>query len=155
MAKQKTAFVCNDCGADHSKWQGQCSACGAWNTLTEIRLSSASSGSGGGGGARNARFEGYAGGASQDKVISLAEVNLAELPRFGTGTGELDRVLGGGLVPGSAILIGGHPGAARVRCCCRSCVIWQSRCLRSISPVKNRCSRWRCVLIGWGLRRIS
>lgn len=112
MAKAKTAFVCNDCGADHSKWQGQCSACGAWNTLTEIRLSSASSG-GGGGGARNARFDGYAGGTSQDKVISLAEVNLAELPRFGTGTGELDRVLGGGLVPGSAILIGGHPGAGK------------------------------------------
>ncbi|MCV6589575.1 MAG: DNA repair protein RadA [Marinobacterium sp.] len=111
MAKAKTAFVCNDCGADHSKWQGQCSACGAWNTLTEIRLSSATSGSGGG--ARNARFDGYAGGASQEKVISLADVDLAEVPRFGTGTSELDRVLGGGLVPGSAILIGGHPGAGK------------------------------------------
>ncbi|MBY4675558.1 DNA repair protein RadA [Marinobacterium arenosum] len=109
MAKQKTAFVCNDCGADHSKWQGQCSACGAWNTLTEVRLGSSS----GGGGARNARFEGYAGGAAQNQVVSLAEVNLEEVPRFSTGSGELDRVLGGGLVPGSAILIGGHPGAGK------------------------------------------
>lgn len=113
MAKQKTAFVCNDCGADHAKWQGQCSACGAWNTLTEIRLSSAPASASSSSAARNVRFDGYAGGASQDAVISLAEVNLAEVPRFGTGTGELDRVLGGGLVPGSAILIGGHPGAGK------------------------------------------
>lgn len=109
MAKQKTAFVCNDCGADHRKWQGQCSACGAWNTLTEVRLASASSENG----SRGARFEGYAGGNSTDAVISLAEVNLEELPRFSTGSSELDRVLGGGLVPGSAILIGGHPGAGK------------------------------------------
>lgn len=107
MAKQKTAFVCNDCGADHRKWQGQCSECGAWNTLTEIKLAPAETGS------RSARFEGYAGGAPNDSVVSLSEVNLEELPRFTTGSGELDRVLGGGLVPGSAILIGGHPGAGK------------------------------------------
>lgn len=108
MAKVKTAYVCNDCGADYTKWQGQCSACNAWNTLTEVRLGSSKSG-----GARNARFEGYTGAASQSQVQDLSEVNLADMPRFASGSGELDRVLGGGLVPGSAILIGGHPGAGK------------------------------------------
>ncbi len=110
MARQKTAYVCNDCGADYSKWQGQCTACNAWNTLTEVRLASANSGSA----ARNVRFDGYAGGAGdQKRVVNLSEVNLEEMPRFSTASGELDRVLGGGLVPGSAILIGGHPGAGK------------------------------------------
>lgn len=109
MARQKTAYVCNDCGADYSKWQGQCTACNAWNTLTEVRLGSASSGSA----SRNVRFDGYAGAAGQKKVVSLSEVNLDEMPRFTSASVELDRVLGGGLVPGSAILIGGHPGAGK------------------------------------------
>lgn len=108
MAKAKSAYVCNDCGADYSKWQGQCSACHAWNTLTEVRLSSAKPSA-----ARGARFEGYAGAGSLAKVQDLSEVNLADMPRFASGSGELDRVLGGGLVPGSAILIGGHPGAGK------------------------------------------
>ena len=110
MAKTKQAYVCNDCGADYTKWQGQCSACKAWNTLTEVRLGSAPAG-----GAQAAlRRSGYAGdAASKGKVVSLSEVALAEMPRMGTGIGELDRVLGGGLVPGSAVLIGGHPGAGK------------------------------------------
>jgi len=108
MAKTKTAFVCNDCGADYRKWQGQCSACGAWNTITEVRLGTEA------GGVRSSRFAGYAGGAGQQKrVVSLGEVALEEMPRFSSGSSELDRVLGGGLVPGSAVLIGGHPGAGK------------------------------------------
>ncbi|SEG81541.1 MULTISPECIES: DNA repair protein RadA [Marinobacterium] len=112
MAKAKTAYVCNDCGADYSKWQGQCTACKAWNTITEVRISQAPAG-GAQAGVRNARFEGYAGGAGKDRVVSLADVNLEEMPRIPTSVGELDRVLGGGLVPGSAVLIGGHPGAGK------------------------------------------
>ncbi|WP_428035132.1 DNA repair protein RadA [Amphritea sp.] len=108
MAKAKSAYVCNDCGADYTKWQGQCSACHAWNTLTEVRLSSAKPSS-----SRGARFEGYAGAGGMAKVQDLSEVNLADMPRFASGSGEMDRVLGGGLVPGSAILIGGHPGAGK------------------------------------------
>ena len=108
MAKAKSAYVCNDCGADYSKWQGQCSACNAWNTLTEVRLSSAKAT-----GARGARFEGYTGSTNATQVQDLSEVNLADMPRFASGSGEMDRVLGGGLVPGSAILIGGHPGAGK------------------------------------------
>ncbi|MFL0796161.1 MAG: DNA repair protein RadA [Cellvibrionaceae bacterium] len=108
MAKAKTAYVCNDCGADYRKWQGQCSECGAWNTLTEVRLGAAS------GGRRETRFEGYAGGVgAQGKVQTLNEIDLADIPRLGSGSGELDRVLGGGLVAGSVVLIGGHPGAGK------------------------------------------
>jgi DNA repair protein RadA/Sms len=110
MARQKTAYVCNDCGADYTKWQGQCAACNAWNTLTEVRLASAKTSTNE---ARNVRFDGYAGGANQQAVVSLSEVALGEMPRFSSGAGELDRVLGGGLVPGSAVLMGGHPGAGK------------------------------------------
>ncbi len=106
MAKAKTAYVCNECGADYSKWQGQCSACQAWNTLSEVRLGAVSSA------AAKPRYDGYAGQTSQ-RVMKLSDVDLADMPRIGTGTEELNRVLGGGLVPGSAILIGGHPGAGK------------------------------------------
>ena len=106
MAKIKTAFVCTDCGSEYGKWQGQCTDCGAWNTLSEIRLGSAS------GGARGARFEGYS-GSTESKVQKLNDIDLTSVPRIGTGVSEFDRVLGGGLVPGSAILIGGHPGAGK------------------------------------------
>ncbi|USD38479.1 DNA repair protein RadA [Ferrimonas sp. SCSIO 43195] len=106
MAKAKSAYVCNDCGSDHPRWQGQCNACGAWNTLTEVRLGATSKG-------RSDRFSGYAGDAASAGVQLLNEINLEELPRFGSGFSELDRVLGGGIVPGSAILIGGSPGAGK------------------------------------------
>ncbi|WP_028113895.1 DNA repair protein RadA [Ferrimonas kyonanensis] len=106
MAKAKSAYVCNDCGSDHPRWQGQCNACGAWNTLTEVRLGATSKG-------RSDRFSGYAGDAASAGVQLLNEINLEELPRFSSGFSELDRVLGGGIVPGSAILIGGSPGAGK------------------------------------------
>jgi len=103
MAKAKTAYVCNDCGSDYSKWQGQCADCGQWNTLQEIKLSSTK--------ASKTTPVGYAGTVSEIK--SLSAIDLAEQPRFSSGIGEFDRVLGGGLVPGSAILVGGHPGAGK------------------------------------------
>ncbi|HDT0719781.1 TPA: DNA repair protein RadA [Proteus mirabilis] len=108
MAKAaKRAFVCNECGADYPRWQGQCSACHAWNTITEVRLAAASS-------ARNDRFSGFAGDAKGiSRVQKLSEISLEALPRFSTGFKEFDRVLGGGVVPGSAILIGGNPGAGK------------------------------------------
>jgi DNA repair protein RadA/Sms len=105
MVKRKTAYVCNDCGSDYGKWQGQCSDCGAWNTLTEITLASSNA-------SRDSR-RGYAGAKQTGKVQTLSEINRDKLPRFSSGAGEFDRVLGGGLVPGSAILIGGHPGAGK------------------------------------------
>ncbi len=105
MAKRKTAYVCNDCGADYSKWQGQCDNCGAWNTLAEFVVSTKRQAG------QQPRFDGYAG--ERSKVHSLNEVALEQSPRIASGTKELDRVLGGGFVEGSTILIGGHPGAGK------------------------------------------
>ncbi|MEL0613832.1 DNA repair protein RadA [Marinomonas arenicola] len=110
MAKAKTAFVCNECGSDYAKWQGQCQACGAWNSLSEIRLTSSKTS------ARVAanqdpRYQGYAGAVTG--IQDLSDVDLGDVPRFSSGTKEFDRVLGGGLVPGGVVLIGGHPGAGK------------------------------------------
>ena len=112
MAKSKTAFVCNDCGSDYAKWQGQCNDCGAWNTLAEIRLGpAAGSGRVGAGSAAKPAGVGFAGAIAQAAI--LEEIDLQALPRFSSGAEEFDRVLGGGLVPGSSILIGGNPGAGK------------------------------------------
>lgn len=109
MAKApKRAFVCNECGADYPRWQGQCSACHARNTITEVRLAASPTV------ARNERLSGYAGSAGVAKVQKLSDISLEELPRFSTGFKEFDRVLGGGVVPGSAILIGGNPGCGEI-----------------------------------------
>lgn len=105
--KVKRAYVCNDCGADFPRWQGQCSACGAWNTISEVRLA-ATPKSG-----LSERHSGYAGAVGDNKVQTLSEIDLQEVPRFTSGFAELDRVLGGGIVPGAAILIGGSPGAGK------------------------------------------
>ncbi len=103
MSKTKSAFVCGQCGADYRKWQGQCTECGAWNSLSEVRLSAA----------RPASATGGYAGETPGKVQVLADISLQELPRFSSSMGEFDRVLGGGFVPGSAVLIGGHPGAGK------------------------------------------
>jgi len=98
--KARTAYVCSDCGSEHPKWQGQCGECGAWNTLTRISI-----------GPVPEATRGYAGAESEIKKLS--EVTTEEVARISTGLGELDRVLGGGLVPGSMIMIGGDPGAGK------------------------------------------
>lgn len=103
MVKRKSAYACNDCGADYTKWQGQCASCGAWNSLSEVRLASSAS--------RAPTHQGYAGALSD--VQTLNDIDLQNVPRFSSGMEEFDRVLGGGLVPGSAVLIGGNPGAGK------------------------------------------
>jgi DNA repair protein RadA/Sms len=107
MAKAKVAFVCTDCGTEHSQWQGQCVSCKEWNTLSQINLGSSSSP------VTKADFrkQGYSG--EKSNVQNLSDIDLDSLPRFTSTIGELDRVLGGGLVPGSAVLIGGNPGAGK------------------------------------------
>ncbi|TNF36609.1 MAG: DNA repair protein RadA, partial [Gammaproteobacteria bacterium] len=101
MAKAKLQYQCTACGALHSKWSGQCSDCGEWNSLTEsIAVKTPS----------HPRFSGYAG---QSNIQNMADIELMEEPRTATGIGELDRVLGGGLVHGSVILIGGDPGIGK------------------------------------------
>ena len=104
MAKAKTAYVCNECGDDFSKWQGQCGSCLAWNSLSEVRFASTKP--------SPATRSGYS-GSNDSAIKTLAEINLEDIPRITTGTKEFDRVLGGGLVTGSVVLIGGNPGAGK------------------------------------------
>ncbi len=106
MAKAKTAYVCSDCGAEFSKWQGQCTQCQAWSTLSEVRLTAKAS--------KSAERSGFAGSASSTAVVTaLASISEAEEVRTQIGIGELDRVLGGGLVRGSVVLVGGDPGIGK------------------------------------------
>jgi DNA repair protein RadA/Sms len=101
----KTVYVCTDCGARAPKWAGQCADCGAWNTLQEAVDAPAASPDG--------RRGGYTGEAVASRIQCLADVEVRANERLGTGLGELDRVLGGGLVPGSVVLIGGDPGIGK------------------------------------------
>ncbi|MBI2994990.1 MAG: DNA repair protein RadA [Gammaproteobacteria bacterium] len=103
MAKPKTRFQCNECGAVAPKWTGQCTDCGAWNSLVETTVPSATS--------VRARFRAVA--ASDSTVTSLSDAKIDALPRVRSGSGELDRAVGGGLVPGSIVLIGGDPGIGK------------------------------------------
>ncbi len=100
MAKSKTVFTCTECAQQSPKWSGQCPGCGAWNTMVETVAESA---------AQN-RFQSLAKGSP---VRSLHEIESADVPRFSTGIGEFDRVLGGGLVSGGVVLIGGDPGIGK------------------------------------------
>ncbi|WP_020394250.1 DNA repair protein RadA [Thiolinea disciformis] len=105
MAKKKLQYYCTSCGSVHSKWNGQCADCGAWNTLEESLATPASAT------ASNPRFTGYSGEAVS--IRSLSDISIQEDPRTPTNVQELDRVLGGGLVAGSVILIGGDPGIGK------------------------------------------
>jgi DNA repair protein RadA/Sms len=108
MAKPKTAYVCSDCGASFNKWQGQCGDCGAWNTLSEIVLEAAGAKPGA---SRHGSWAGAAADAA--KVTALKDVGEQAESRVSTTIGELDRVLGGGLVEGSVVLVGGDPGIGK------------------------------------------
>lgn len=108
--KPKTAYVCSDCGFEYAKWQGQCNACHEWNTLTRITVSGGAQGAASGSGGSGGRG-GFAGALAP--VQRLDEVEAESVTRLETGFAELDRVLGGGLVPGSAVLLSGNPGAGK------------------------------------------
>ena len=103
--KSTVAFVCTECGAEHSKWQGQCSTCGAWNTLQEFKPSS--------GAARNSNKLRTSYTGAEGAVVTLGEVKDLEGIRLATTFSEFNRVLGGGLVQGSVILLAGDPGAGK------------------------------------------
>lgn len=103
MAKTKTVYVCNNCGNDSPKWLGKCPVCGEWNTYVEEIVSKDSSSRG-----NSNLFE-----ISKAKPLLLKEVETGEEPRIDLHDGELNRVLGGGLVPGSLVLIGGEPGIGK------------------------------------------
>lgn len=102
MSKERKQFVCRDCGAIATKWAGQCLDCKSWNSIEEMVVEKAPT-----------RLSGYSGSAGTDGVQILANVEKEEMARFPSGLNELDRVLGGGLVLGSVVLIGGDPGIGK------------------------------------------
>src|SRR3954465_11392076 len=103
MARAQTVFTCSTCGATAAKWHGQCPSCGDWNTLVEEAAPARTAGGRAGGGAE----------ASPAKAPPLRDVKAEATVRLKTGIGELDRVLGGGIVPGSVVLLGGSPGIGK------------------------------------------
>lgn len=100
MAKVKTAFYCQNCGARHSQWHGQCKNCGAWNTLVEEIEE------------KKPTSKNYS-GSKKNHIVNIIEVNAQEEPRLETPSEELNRVLGGGIVLGSVTLMGGEPGIGK------------------------------------------
>lgn len=109
MAKDKTMYVCDNCGQESAKWIGKCPSCGQWNTFKEIRVSPTLNPSRKGGG--SIPLGGEARRASSP--IPLSKINAAEEPRIDMLDDELNRALGGGLVPGSLVLLGGEPGIGK------------------------------------------
>jgi DNA repair protein RadA/Sms len=107
MARAQSVHICSQCGLSSAQWHGQCPGCSAWNTLVEER-----SAGGGGDRRRNGVSPARAGGTGAP-LLALSQVAAARLERLQTGIGELDRVLGGGLVPGSLVLLGGSPGIGK------------------------------------------
>src|ERR671917_353093 len=106
MPRPTTVHVCSSCGHSTPRWSGRCPGCGEWNTLVEeaVRAAPAGRGRSGGGGAK---------AAAAARPVPLSAVDTRPVPRLGTGIGEFDRVLGGGIVPGSLVLLGGSPGIGK------------------------------------------
>ena len=114
MAKDKIAYVCSNCGQESQKWIGKCPSCGQWNTFKEIKVSSCSpSKLGGARGGINKGISVQSSALQTGKVLRLHEINSQDDPRIDMNDAELNRVLGGGLVPGSIVLLGGEPGIGK------------------------------------------
>ena len=102
MSKLKTAFFCQNCGAKYPKWLGQCSACKEWNSLVEEVVQNPKTVS-----------IGLTKSQSSSKPIKINDIDTSNNPRIDLKDSELNRVLGGGIVPGSLVLIGGEPGIGK------------------------------------------
>ena len=102
MAKARTVFVCSECGNETAKWFGQCPACKSWNTLVEQEAV-----------VEQPKYVRGSHAPSDSRAVPLGEIELADELRISTGTQELDRVLGGGVVSGSMVLVGGEPGIGK------------------------------------------
>src|SRR5204862_6469207 len=106
MSKVKTAFFCQNCGYETVKWLGQCPSCGKWNTFVEELIQKEST-------TNNNGWKDYADNRRTNKTVSLGEVKSSEEKRLLTSDAELNRVLGGGIIPGSIVLIAGEPGIGK------------------------------------------
>lgn len=146
MAKEKTLFFCKECGYELSKWQGQCPGCHAWNTLVEAPA--AGRNRSGSGAARGGRM-GAAGGAGMNKPAAINEIETQQESRQATGMKEFDRVLGGGIVPGSLLLVGGDPGIGKSTLLLQMCRLLAEKQIRvlyvsgeeSVHQIKMRAER--------------
>lgn len=106
--KEKSVFFCKECGYESAKWSGQCPACHAWNTMSEERVSVSSK-------------SGHSVRKEEAVISKISEISLSEEDRVSTGMEELDRVLGGGIVPGSLTLVGGDPGIGKSTLLLQTC----------------------------------
>lgn len=138
--KQKTIFLCSDCGYESPKWYGKCPSCGAWNTLSEYKVKPET--------ATRGVLAADHRGAGQNKPILLSDIDSATESRFQSGIGELDRVLGGGAVHGSFVLVGGEPGIGKstllLQMCqemCRAAKVLYVSGEESLRQIKLRASR--------------
>src|SRR4051812_10302841 len=99
--KDKTQYVCQQCGHKHAKWAGRCQDCGAWNAIVEERVP---------GGFRRTNTTTV---VASENPVPITEIATLDIPRYKSELTELDNVLGGGLVPGSVVLLGGEPGVGK------------------------------------------
>ena len=106
MPKAKTLWYCSSCGNESSKWMGQCPACKEWNTMVEAPVRAAAGGSG------SSRVGAF-GTTERQRPVRLQDVDARADERVSLCNGEVDRLLGGGIVPGSLVLIGGEPGIGK------------------------------------------
>ena len=131
MAKgKKTVFFCQNCGHEENKWLGQCPACKQWNTFVEEEVVTGSS--------KQARSAGKA--DRNVRAVTLAQIEKEHEERYSSHIAELDRVLGGGIVPGSLVLVGGDPGIGK------STLLLQLYLRRGVSAAdQNACAKDRAV----------
>ena len=116
MAKTRTEFLCRECGGNHSKWMGKCPDCGAWDSLEKFTVEVESTKAGAApiwGAPADAADSEELARSGIGRAVALGSVPEAQVPRIPTGISEFDRVLGGGVVPGSVMLFGGDPGIGK------------------------------------------
>lgn len=135
--KEKTIYCCSECGAETPNWSGKCPSCGAWNSLVEVKFDSASSGKNG-----RSRLE-------RSRPKKITELDMTEEMRISTGISELDRVLGGGAVCGSLVLVGGAPGIGKSTLLLQMCANLESRKILYVTGEESeRQLKLRAVRLG-------
>ena len=135
--KEKTIYCCSECGAETSNWAGKCPSCGAWNSLVEVKFDSASSGKSG-----RPRLE-------RSRPKKITELDMTEEMRISTGISELDRVLGGGAVCGSLVLVGGAPGIGKSTLLLQMCANLENRKILYVTGEESeRQLKLRAVRLG-------